>query len=138
MSAVGRILALRYVAVLDWHKLEVRCAHASTFAPMSSLPALSNFRGMFPALNFREVVIVTGCALQRGAQVEVQRIDGQLYMLLDKSGWVCQAAMGTSRSRSGLRGSSCLDKLLAHAVTRREAAAAVASALADDPLLDLE
>ena len=93
---------------------------------------------MFPSLVFGEAVIVTGCALKRGAQVEVQRIDGQLYVLMDKSEWACQAAMGTSRSRSGLRGPSCLDKLLAHAVTRMEAAAAVASALADDPMLELE
>ena len=46
--------------------------------------------------------------------------------------------MGTSRSRSGLRGPSCLDELLAHAVTRMESAAAAASALADDPMQDLE
>ena len=46
--------------------------------------------------------------------------------------------MGTSRSRSGLRGPSCLDKLLAHAITRMEAAVAAASALADDPMRELE
>ena len=57
---------------------------------------------------------------------------------MDKSEWGCQAAVGTSRSRSGLRGPSCLDKLLAHAVMRMESAAAAASALADDPMQGLE
>ena len=46
--------------------------------------------------------------------------------------------MGPSRSRSGIRGPSCLDKLLAHAVMRMESAAAAASALADDPMQDME
>ena len=82
--------------------------------------------------------VVTGCALKRGAQVQVETIDGQLYVRMDKSEWVCQAAMGTSRSRSGFRGPSCLDKLLAHAVMRMESAAAAASALADDPMQELE
>ena len=59
--------------------------------------------------------------------VHVETIDGQLYVRMDKSECVCQAAIGTSRSRSGFRGLSCLDKLLAHVVMRMESAAAAAS-----------
>ena len=86
---------------------------------MSSLQAPSTFWGRFPDLHV-EAYIVTGCALKRGAQVQVETIDGQLYVRMDKSEWVCQAAMGTSHSRRGLRGPSCLDKLRAHAVMRME------------------
>ena len=75
---------------------------------MSSLQAPSAFWGRFPDLHVEAAYIVTGCALKRGAQVQVEAIDGQVYVRMDKS------------------------------VRRMESAAAAASALADDPMQDLE
>ena len=40
--------------------------------------------------------------MKRGAQVAVHRMDGRMYVLMEKKDWVSQASRGTSRSRSRL------------------------------------
>ena len=89
-------------------------------------------------LEFEESVTVTGGCLKRGAQAAVHRIDGRMYVLMEKTDWVSQAARGTSRSRSRLGRTGTIDKLRAHAIERMLKADAPASALADDPMRQLE
>ena len=81
---------------------------------------------------------VAGGRLKRGAQVAVHRMDGRMYVLMEKKDWVSQASRGTSRSRSRLGRTGTIDKLRAHAVERMLTAARPASALADDPMRQLE
>ena len=80
---------------------------------------------------------MTGGCLKRGAQVAVHRMDGRMYVLIEKSDWVSQASRGTSRSRSRLGRTGTIDKLRVHAAERMLTAAAPASALADDPMCQL-
>ena len=61
---------------------------------MSSLQAPSTFWGSFLDFHVEAAYIVTGCASKRCAQVQVETIDGQLYVRMDKSELVRQAAMG--------------------------------------------
>ena len=65
-------------------------------------------------------------------------MDGRMYVLMEKKDWVSQASRGTSRSRSRLGRTGTIDKLRAHAVERMLTAARPASALADDPMRQLE
>ena len=105
---------------------------------MSSYGTSATYWGMFPALDFQETVTVTGGCLKRGAQVAVHRMDGRIYVLMEMKDWVSQASRGTSRSRSRLGRTGTIDKLRAHAVERMLTAARPASALADDPMQQLE
>ena len=105
---------------------------------MSSYGTSATYWGMFLALDFQETVTVTGGCLKRGAQVAVHRMDGRMYVLMEKKDWVSQASRGTSRSRSRLGRTGTIDKLRAHAVERMLTAARPASALADDPMRQLE
>jgi hypothetical protein len=61
-----------------------------------------------------------------------------MYVLMEKKDWVNQASRGTSRSRSRLGRTGTIDKLRAHAVERMLTAARPVSALADDPMRQME
>ena len=104
----------------------------------TSFGTQATYWGMFPTLDLQESVIVTGGRLKRGAPVVVHRIDGRLYVLIENSEWGSQAAMGSSRSPTGIRRTSCLGTVRAHAITIMQAASASASAMADDPMRELE
>jgi len=105
---------------------------------MTSYGTSETYWGMFPALEFQESVTVTGGCLKRGAQVAAHTIGGRMYVLMEKKDWVSQAARGTSRSRSRLGRTGTIDQLHAHAIERMRTAAAPVSALADDPMRQLE
>ena len=105
---------------------------------MTSYGTSATYLGMFIALEFQEYVTVTGGCLKRVAQVAAHRIDGRMYVLMEKTDWVSQAARGTPRSRSRLGRTGTIDKLRAHAIERMLPAAAPVSALADDPMRQLE
>ena len=81
---------------------------------------------------------MTGGCLKRGAQVAVHRIDGRMYVLMEKTDWVSQAARGSSRSRSRLGRTGTIEKLRAHATERMLTASGLASPLADEPMRQLE
>ena len=93
---------------------------------------------MFPTLEFKDTVTVTGGCLKRGAQVAVRRFHGRLFVLVENSEWVSQAALGASRSRSGIRRTCSIDKLRECAVERAQMVVMPLSALEDDPTKELE
>jgi hypothetical protein len=68
--------------------------------------------------------------LKRGAQVAVHRMDGRMYVLMEKKDWVGKAALGSSRSRSRLGRTGTIEKLRAHATERMLTTTGLASALA--------
>jgi hypothetical protein len=107
-------------------------------AAMTSFEESSAYWGMFPTLAFEDAVTVTGGCLKRGAQVAVRRFHGRLFVLVENSEWVSQAALGASRSRSGIRRTCSIDKLRECAIERAQMAVVPLSALEDDPMKELE
>ena len=105
---------------------------------MTSYGTSETYWGMFPALEVQESVTVTGGCLKRGEQVAARRIDGRMYVLMEKKGWVSQAALGSSRPRSRLGRTATIDTLRAHATERMLTASAPGSALADEATRQLE
>ena len=54
---------------------------------MTSCGTSETYWGMFLALECQEYVTVTGGCLKRGAQVAARRIDGRMYVLMEKKDW---------------------------------------------------
>ena len=92
----------------------------------------------FLSLAVVESVAVAGCCLKHPALVTVSRIRGDLFVFMEKSDWVAQAAMGCSRSRPALATSRSLEKLRMLSNKALEEACGMGSALADDPMQALE
>ncbi len=93
---------------------------------------------MFPEVQFQDTVTVTGGCLKRGQPVTVHRVDGIMYVLMEKSEWVSHASVGASRSRTAIRRTWCIDRLRERAIERAQLAVVPSSALADDPMRELE
>ena len=132
---------LRTLIVMSGSRLhETSVLHFVAFmaAAMTSFEESSTYWGMFPTLAFEDTVTVTGGCLKRGAQVAVRRFHGRLFVLVVNSEWVSQAALGASRSRSGIRRTCSIDKLRECAIERAQMAVVPLSALEDDPMKELE
>ena len=68
----------------------------------------------------------------------IQQFTGRLYIIMDSSDWVVHAAVGAERARTGNRRTGCIGKLWEHTMERARLAVAPSSALADDPVRELE
>ena len=69
---------------------------------------------------------------------ECEAYSRDLFVLMEKSDWAAQAAMGCSRSRAALAKSRTLEKLRMVSNRALEEARGVGSALEDDPMQALE
>ena len=75
---------------------------------MTSYGTSATYWGMMSDLGFQEIITVTGGCLKRGARVAVHRMDGIMYVLMEKSDWLSQSALGSSRSRTRIgRSTNC-------------------------------